>query len=330
MISFLDAPGMHAMALRLQESQILPSATVLVAQREDGQLLQLRPDVREWEHPWHTRAFFADNAWHATVTRPGLVNGIDPTVPGVTLADGEEAVLTDYPAIRLNGFRTPGGENDRILDFFLALGVPAPEGDEFRLDDLGVQMVIGNEAPAALPPRQLLACDLYLARARASLQASLTLVDASGTSGVIVDYAAAYDTTRLDQVGARARLLQAAKFPAITQPSVMDRLMGNFSDEGEDRLPVCTVFLLSPPNFQGEPDASWTPFVQHHAFWNLRCNGRQQITATVEPIRFHSGLAAGLGDLVINQYLALDNDLFARLTNALNNSVTEGDWATAA
>lgn len=47
------------------------------------------------------------------------------------------------------------------------------------------------------------------------------------------------------------------------------------------------------------------------------------------PIRFFSGLAGGFGDLLINQWLALDNALAAQIFNAVNNTAPEGRFSIA-
>lgn len=326
-----EATGVRDQAYRLQDARLLASASSRVIETAEGQLLILIEDDNGYAHPWITKAHYA-GGWKARVVVPGMVNGLDPRVPGVEVKDSDgtkrEAVLTDSPEIPLNTFRTPGGEGDKILDVFLALGVREPKTDNISFDALGgVTIVDESQATNATPPRELRAVDFYIAKSRATFAAQVTLIDASGTSGVIVDYGVKYDTSTLDREGTRTRFMQTAKFQPVRKPTLAERLFGDFQDEGEDRLHICTVFLLSPPNSTGEPDASWTAYVQNHVFWHLKHHAPNEVPAKQpDPIRFHSGLAGGLGDLVINQYLALNNDLSAQISAAVNNTTPEGQF----
>jgi len=326
-----EAAVVREQASRLQDAKLLPSASSRVIETAQGQLLILLGEDDSYAHPWITKAHYS-GGWKARVVIPGFVNGIDPRVPGVEVEDIDgtkrEAVLTDSPEIPLNVFRTPGGEGDKILDVFLALGVREPKADNLSINALGgVSVIEESEAANTTPPRELRAVDLYIAKSRATFTAQVTLVDASGTSGVIVDYGVKYDTSTLDREGTRTRFMQAGKFQPVRKPTLAERLFGDFQDEGEDRLHICTVFLLSPPNVTGEPNVSWTPYVQNHVFWHLKHHAPNEVPAKQpDPIRFHSGLAGGLGDLVINQYLALNNDLSSQISAAVNNTTPEGQF----
>ena len=213
--------------------------------------------------------------------------------------------------------------------FFSALGARAPINNLSITATGGVSVTdsLADEAPR----RSLYAGELFLAVARPTYRTNATVVDASGTSGLVVDYSITYDTTQLDLFGRRARLRLAGQFPAVRRPTWFERLQGTFQDDGEDRIRVATVFLLSPPSPEGGPDASWTPFIQHHLFWNLRYGAKAAIPRRLPaPIRLFTGLAGGFGDAIGNQFLAPINELTAQLDLALNATTPEGRFWTHA
>lgn len=267
-----------------------------------------------WKHPWFTAPLWdpAGGRWVARV-KPGFVNGLDPVVPGAG-EDGEDARLLDRPDIVLGGFRHVGAAaDDPAPRFFHLLGVPDARGRTWR----------------GLPPRTLRASDLILRTARAALQGNVEVVDATGTSGTIAQYRVGLDTTRVDQVGVRARIGVTARWVPPPPPSVAERMLGIFRDETEDVTPICTVYLLAPERTDDAPDANWAAFVRHHLFWNLRHAPRNlRPPEPPAPIILFTGLAGGIGDAIGNQILANINDLSDRVFNALNNTTNEGRYWT--
>lgn len=311
----------------------------LLLELPDGTLVSADP-AASWRHPWFTVPRWNGREWTATV-HPGFVNQWDPTVPGVPARNSQrstlnaqplpDADLSDDPEIPLRGFRSLPGEGDPVPPFFKALGVLEP--------DLGISVnsvggvvidTTPQEAPR-LPPRSLVAMDFYLAVARATYESRAQEIDASGTSGVTVDYSVSFNTDQLSRLGARARLMQAGKFPEVRRPTLTDRLLGLHQDEGEDRVLVSTIYLLSPPDrLGGPPDKTWTPFVRHHQFWNLSHAARNLPPATdPQPIRLFTGLVGGLGDLIANQILSGINEFSDRVLNAVNTTTNEGRFWTA-
>lgn len=328
-------PGDWTRALdHLRDNTLLPSDTAWTRTGRGGEFVDMVPPVAPWRHPWHTVSRWNDTAkkWQSQVN-PGLVNGLDPLVPGVEPGPDNErgyVSLCDQPWMPLNAFRTVNGIGEPVPEFFKAMGVRVEKEEGLVVDEIGgVRTVDELEEENPLPPRSLVACNLYLAKARATFRAQVDVIDPSGASGVIVDYSATYDTTQLDAKGTRARLQHAAQFPAVRKPSLADRLSGDFADEGEDRASVVDVFLLSPPNSESAvPDGRWTPFHRHGLFWNLKHGSPNTVPQKAPaPIRFFSGLGLGLGDLLINQYLALDNDLSDRILTAVTNSAPEGRFS---
>lgn len=295
------------------------------------------PPRNRYLHPWKTSARFNGtySRWEARV-RSGFVNGLDPLCYGyLPAADSgkemRELELIDSPVIPITGFRTPGNEGDPIPGFFKQRGVQEAK-DNIQVSDLGgVVIDLTPEEESDLPPRQLRAMDFYIAVARATYQAVINPVDAAGASGLVVDYEVSYNTDRLDQAGGRARLMQTGKFEPVRQPTFAERLFGQYQDDGEDRVWISTIFLISPPNvLEGEPDATWTPYIQHNpqaGFYNLRHEPRNVPPAKPsQPIRLYTGLAAGFGDIIANQMLSGVNELTRLVTNALNNTTNEGKF----
>lgn len=312
------------------ENRAMPSASAGVRRSRDGQAFLLQRDAR-YQHPWFTTAAWDGERWVATV-RPGLVNGIDPLVPSGVVAGRETRVegvsLLDSPEIPLVSVRAPGGTGDLIPQFFLDLGVRKPKSN-IQVSDLGGVTILDELDANPLPPRQLRAADLYLAVARPTYESTLTISDATGISGQVADYSVGYNLDNVERNGRRARLLQAGKFPAPYKATLIDRLLGNYQDEGEDRLLVSTVYFVSPPDFEGELDASWTPYVSHSIFWNvMHGTVNQPPRDPAQRITLFTGLAGGWGDVIINQSLAPINDLADQILNAVTNVTPEGRFWT--
>lgn len=327
-MNILRAPDFRRGVSLMQRATLLSSATALISAGPNGQLLDLVPDATAWRHPWTTEARWnpEDERWEARVSVPGFVNGLEPTVA----TPNDPAVsLLEYPWLPMP-FRTVGGDGDGIPAYFSALGAKAPATGGAAANDVG-GVTITESLEDEVPRRTLAAGDLFLAQARPTYRSTVTVVDPTGASGLVVDYGVTYDTSTLDSVGSRCRLRVASQFPEVRKPTWMDRFMGTWQDEGEDRLQVSTLFLLSPENAEGEPDATWTPYVQHHLFWNLRYGAKNQIPkAPIQPIRITTGLLGGLGDAIGNQILAPINELTQKLDNALSMTTPEGRFWTHA
>lgn len=316
-----------------------------MVRRKTPRYLRL-PDL-PWPHPWTTRAAWnaEEERWEARV-RPGLVNGLDPMVPGVTVPDESydpktmppskamrPASLSDAPAIPLHGFRGGfEGISKAARIYFEARGAREIKEDKFAVSDTGVKALGTDTSGQPETYRGLAACDLYLAKSRPSLKGQVEIVDATGLTGQVAQYSATYDTFALDLHGTRARLQQAPVFPGNrTKPTALDIFAGNFTDDGEDRILVSTVWLLGPEIPMGEkpgqPDGTWTAHPQHHLFWNAMYASRYEPPARPPaPIRLTTGLA--LADTLGNQMLAPMNDLAQRLMAAFLNRNPEGAFYT--
>lgn len=307
----------------------------------------LRMESRPLVHPWFTRVSWNEEAkgWEARV-RPGLVNGRDPAVPGVEVEEGKDEVgsmkdeggkplmrvarLCDGVAVPLHGFRDGfAGISKGARLFFEQRGAKEPPKDRVMGDGVGgVKMEAAEDEEGA--NRRLVAMELYLATARPTLKGAVQVVDATGITGQVAQYATGLDDAVLQMHGAETRLMQAPTYPGnATKPTAMDILMGNFTDDGEDRIPVCTVFLMSPPDWdaEAEPDGAWSPYVQHHLFWNVvYCSKFEPPVKPLQPIRLATGLA--WADWIGNQMMAPLNDLMAQAFAAVTARNPEGAYFT--
>lgn len=309
----MEASTWNGWVARLERARLLPGRTSRLERVPQGQVLSFAPPVHRSLHPWSVDVRWgAEDCHEARIAVAGLVNGLPPDVEGV-LAGKEQATTLDEAWMPLRSLRRGLAEEPpHVKLFFEARGVRLSEGETG-------------------PQRHLAASDVWLARARLSYKAEVTAVDASGTSGQIVDYAVTYDTATLEARGASARVVRGANFPEKQRPTLAERLMGLYQDDGEDRLRVCSIYFLSPPEPKNAvPDAAWQVFTRHDLFWNVRHGARVEMPKQPpKPIRFFSGLAAGLGDMIINQNLALSNDLAQRIGAAVANDAPEGQWSIA-
>jgi hypothetical protein len=322
----------------LTRGTALSGARCKVLQTSGGQSVSLDPSAM-WQHPWFTSAVWdpARALWVCSV-RPGFVNGVDPHVPSVREDGGPEVGLTDNPRIPIFSW-TPrdGSPGARIPEFFARMGVRNEFAAAQAAFDLsgpaGVTVNLNPLEDSDGSGRRLASAEVWVAVARATFTTDITELDATGTSGRIVDMAARFDDSTLRRLGTRARLVVGPALPQRPPPlTPLQRLMGESTqDDGEDRHHIATIFLLSPeePRAAAQPDATWTPFVQHHTFWNLAHAARNEPPPRApQPIRLATGLLAGLGDIIGNQMLAPLNDLTAAIGNAISNLDNTGRFWT--
>jgi hypothetical protein len=125
--------------------------------------------------------------------------------------------------------------------------------------------------------------------------------------------------------------MQAPKMPVAKQATFVERFLGASTDEAEDRILIASLYFLQPKKSDtSEPDGSWTPFVKQHAFWNLSHSGKNEIPKAPKLQQtFFTGLAGGLGDLIANQYLALQDVLADAASRVISNDEIGGKFWTA-
>jgi len=295
----------------------LPGLGIRVQRTNRGQTISLEDGATEWEHPFKITARWVDGAWRFHVA-PGFVNGDPPVVPGTAPPKKEESAeeaddlsILEVEWIKVNDFVELGKDSENpVPEFLKALGAKdtfLPPGA------LGIGGAI-NAAQlekVSKPGNAAVKFDVFLSKARAQLVSEPQIVDATGVTGEVFQTAIRYDLTALNRLGLTPRLLQAPTMPQDNAiRNAVLRVLGIEPDVPEDRLLVGTVYLVAPDKKSNKPNENWKPLVRQNVFWNLsHAQKLETPRVTPPPIRFVSGLAAGVGDALINQNLALLNQL---------------------
>lgn len=241
--------------------------------------------------------------------------------------------LLDGPLMAINFSIGKDWPGDKLTPLKIQdLGVPArpPKGDDMFLSGDSVVSVASTEA--ADPTKKCIAksVDLVLGMARPALKQNISFSgDAGIVTGRLITYQMGFDTTVIDALGWRPFIYQVTDYDALIlkekQPDMMDIIMGNPGEDDQlDKLHLLRVWAISPPqddkNPSTTPDDSWRLFYEHKCFWNLSYDIRlPKLYAQYPPISYHSGLAFGLGDAIVNSYLALQDDLMQRVFNGVTN-----------
>lgn len=215
-------------------------------------------DQNDW-HPWFTKVEY-DKKSKQFICKidAGFVNGLAPTY--------REMSLLENPVIELNRF----GTAERIPAFFRQMGI-TNEDQSMKLNLKTGTLLLGSDTNTKPNTQKLLKTDLYMSTARATYQLNSSVIG-NLVMGQIVDYNVGYSTTNLDIYGHQTRIYTDYEMPA--KPTVIDIINGNITgDDGEDRLLIATVYLLSPEDEESEtdltPNEKWSIYVQHNIFWNL-------------------------------------------------------------
>lgn len=298
----------------------------------------------KWRHPWFTALRHEQGQWTATV-KPGFVNGQCPIVRTTALEQGADA--KDFGTNPLTGkkyFSDPvfnGGQtvepklvrvdvplylSPRLTMSWRPLGWDGPPGSQvpefFANLGAGSQPRIDLSAPEVnldllpQPPeglRLLRVCDVVLHQPRLALTSTLNVLPGLLTGGF-----AAQQTLSLlaPPAGDSLRL-----FSGVFQPPVeIDPTAFDFTEQPFDERLVARCYLLSPPKTPqlSEPDATWTPYVQHFLFWNLEYQtpSFQQVPGD-DNIQFIPPLAGGVAQIVINSITSQLNDATQRAFNQI-------------
>jgi hypothetical protein len=288
-------------------------------------------DQAVWRHPWFTTARWDDEtqAWRAHV-RPGFVNGQDVTVSVVVEEERKDVPLTEDPTFPLSSFRALGsdtisidGSGESVPEFFQKLGVRAPRQISTEIGDGLVETITGlpEDAAEALPPRQLRACDLVLRclRPRTAVEWLITPAETGAQAQLTL--------LTTGSSAHQAILRVTSRYQPILAAADLTRLEGLVTDPGFDEAHVATVYLLSPESAgpESEIDDTWTPYVEHHLFWNADYVTSQPAIIPRQNLELN---LAGLGGIAgaqftVNQLLSLQNDATNNaLTFLIGNEVT--------
>ena len=246
-----------------------------------------------WRHPWHTSVSWSEEhgRWEASVA-PGLVNGMDVTCSVITPPDAVpvDVPLTDFPRLPLAEFRAI---TSLVPEFFVARGVRSASSLMVREED------------AALPPRQLRACDLVLHIPR---QRTVVRWDSPPSE---VGAGARFTVGSAPPPRAGAFLRAAREFAPPAARDDRAALTGETADAGLDSALVGAVFFLSPPDAPPDAgvDAAWEPHVRHELFWNVTHTVTAPVSAGASTLALDlagAGAASG-AQLDVNRALARNN-----------------------
>lgn len=208
------------------------------------------------------------------------------------------------------------------------MGVPAKAAsDNLSINGEKIVMDVTNEN-APTNTRIAKALDIVIGMARPGLSQQISFSGDLGImSGRLVSYNWGYDTTAIDALGWRPFIYQVTDFDTLLlaekTPSIMDIIENTPPpDDQLDKLHLARVWAVSPPNPSSDKvDDTWNLVFEYRCFWNLCYELKiPKIYATYPPIRYYSGLAFGLGDALINSYLALQDEITQRVFNGVMNS----------
>jgi hypothetical protein len=307
---------------------LYPGENCRITRHADG--IRLTPDHRafRWAHPWQVTAYWdtKQNHWRARM-KAGFLDGEDPILAGGTSPDIEPDA--DVPLLARDAtFLLPIALwQIKPPAYFARLGVRDPLEGFQAGGSTGVQIVDESwRDEFRRPPRQLARADIVLSKARAALSGEVS--QAAVGSGFDVLYTPAYNTSLLDQRGARGRIYSTPIFEPPKKPGLIERLLGDYTEPQEDLLHIATVWLLSPAGDTESPiGPSWEPYYQHHCFWNLaHAAPLPEIPRTPRPITLATGLAGGIADAAFQSILAPGNDAAANITAALTAVSPEGKF----
>lgn len=176
--------------------------------------------------------------------------------------------------------------------------------------------------------RYLRAMDIVLTQERPASRAIWTENPATGGVSFSMGYTGTFDADQNKVFISKRRKFEPQS--GVFDPA--DAIRGDAGTDPFDTINVCTIYLLSQAG-QGEgedPDESWTPYVQHHLFWNLNHGSNRLENQTFEPpLNFNFPLAGGVGNSLITNVLAENDNRVSEITNILNSSQVTGKfWTT--
>jgi hypothetical protein len=250
------------------------------------------------------------------------------------------AYLDEYPSYPLSAFRgigpdaPPTGVDDQgnltfeqVPDFFRYLGVgPAPKVTGGDTGNLVFNLPGTPDSRAA--QRYLRACDLLLNKDFQTTKASVQTGD--GTTSIYTIQATFAGTP----IKPKPYITQTANYDPAASAQDADPLSaatGGWTGNPTLTQQIATVYFVSPPGIGSgaNPDGSWTPYVQHYLFWNLRFDTNALIPAKPpEAIDLTNNLAGGVGNAVISFLQSQINDQNSALSQYIANNQILGKFWT--
>lgn len=294
-----------------------------------------------WNHPWYTTATWSTERqmWELFV-KPGFVNGneVEVSVDGsiVNLTDDIGIPVPSYrmrkigadgDPVRISATETGGGKvsYEGVPDFFQALGVGSPPDSNLILSEGFVQ----DLTVRAGQNRLLRAVEIKLSQERLGTTTQWLFNEGQSIARFDVLY------TNLDFKKEATISIEKQLDIGPDVPSFTEQLRGNWTDNPVDELHVATVYFLSPviemgEGFNSDPDSSWTPYSQHHLFWNLNhATNLLPARANTRTSPFIVPLAGGLAQRSVDFLIGGINDQLDAVQEYLNNRTLKGRfWTT--
>jgi len=315
----------------------------LVASRRANRLVEIKQEpAADWAHPWQVGLSYTEESGWKAMIRPGFVYHLAATLP-VTGDDGKtkDVPLTRRPEWPLVNFRAIGpaaqpislgtsGDTitatfETVPKYFAYLGVGQPPviaGDGLNPVQTGTEAQKRTE-------RLLKACDLVLYQDHPATQGTVQVSDPS--TGRIVSVDASFVDTSSHKL--RAYLKQTARYvPPQPNADAFTAALNGWEDATKTELHLATVYFVSPPGVGNAAplDGTWTPYVQHHVWWNLdHATNVIGNPLNVQPLRLIVPLAGGVGQPLIDALLGILNDATSTLAQFLGNQRYIGKFWTA-
>ena len=316
-----------------------------------------------WRHPWKPALEWDDNLalWRVDI-KPGFVSGEEVEVtmrlseaPDITAirAKSDDSILvgtdrvrtrlTEEPGIPIREWRRIGADADptglainasgtggtvsyeSVHPFFKAMGAGVPPTVTFSTTS-GTRELIDNTDRSE--DRLLRAVEVVLNKERPSATSSWTLGNGS-FGGSVAQFDVIYASTIVRE---SPYLTISPRYSPRSAQDPVERLRGNWQDDGRDELHIATLYLISPPGADhgSEPDYDWSPYHQSHLFWNVNHAANiLPVTSEPEPLRFPIPLANGIGQPLINTIVGNLNDRYDAALEFITNRSLEGRfWTT--
>ena len=250
---------------------------VLVSRFHDRAIVSLDRQAAP-VHPWFTGVEWHEDTgdWWVRVV-PGFVNGKPVNVPALAYQDENKqhvvpTLLDDlaWPILPRTYRDIRGREfGEAVPRYFRDLGVAEEKSGASAGGALGVTINLSEQS--AEGARLLRAVDVVLTAFRWTYKLDVS-TPGNLVLGQIVDYTVLLDTSQAFRPPIIGVMPQIPKPEA--DDSFMQRLMGNFGDEGMDQILVSTIYFVSPPKHLAtkpldQVTGEWTPAVKHNLFWNL-------------------------------------------------------------
>ncbi|NBX23683.1 MAG: hypothetical protein EBR52_06160 [Microbacteriaceae bacterium] len=315
-----------------------------------NQVLGGRVFSGQWKHPWSVTCFYDDMqlGWTASIL-PGFIGALDPSVsvegkfaPAKTLERlGHtpisarslrlDAYLTEGPRMPLNLWRAIGADGAAGVS---TTGEPSYEPVPPALIALGASPPPTSSLPSNQAPPPATAQDSGRKRfVRATELVIFQRRIATRTQwrfGQGTDETAAQFDVFYEPAGDERPTIRAERKPTLPPPDdPIATLLGAAQDTGIDRLPLATIYAISPPLYEADemPGPDWAIHVQYYLFWNLfRDINVAPRLDEADGLGMPRGLGLGVADVTINNLASRINDTNDQLQEFLNANKVEAKY----